>query len=215
MSNSPKGGWRMRWRRALVFAAIVIAHFLVVRFFPADRASSRDAPEQDISFATLSSTAPTERISQPKPARRTRRLPKPIEGSRTLSEILPDLLPDTAPPSPVDWAKEAERAAADSLEWDKETSRQAAALSQWQLHVMPAPRAPAASGFSWDHSRTHRLESSAQGLVVNLNDRCSILISLSLMAVLGGCKIGPLPVHGDLFTHMRDAPEAGQWRVLL
>jgi hypothetical protein len=28
------------------------------------------------------------------------------------------------------------------------------------------------------------------------------------MAVLGGCKIGPLPVHGDLFMHMSDAPEA-------
>jgi hypothetical protein len=199
----------MRWRRALLFAAIVIAHVLVVRFFPADRASSRDAPEQDISFATLSSTAPTERTSQPKPAPRASRVPKPFKGSRSLSEILPDLLPDTAPPSPVDWAMEAEIAAADSLKWDEEAARQGAALSKWQLRVIPSPKAPAASGFSWDHSRTHRLESSAQGLVVNVNDRCSILISLSLMAVLGGCKIGPLPVHGDLFMHMRDAPEAG------
>jgi hypothetical protein len=200
----------MRWRRALVLAAIVIAHFLVVRFFPADRASSRDTPEQDISFATLSSTAPTVRTSKSKSVPRVSQAPKRIEGSGSLRDIQPDLRPDTAPPAPVDWAKEAEIAAADSLKLDEEAARQAAALSQWQLRVIPSPKAPAQSGFSWDHSRTHRLESSAQGLVVNLNDRCSILISLSLMAVLGGCKIGPLPVHGDLFIHMRDAPEEGE-----
>jgi hypothetical protein len=197
----------MRWRRGLLFTAIVIAHFLVVRFFPADRATSRDAPEPEISFATLSSTAPTERASQAIPVHKTIRAQKFIKGSGNLSNVKPEQAPDTAP-SPVDWAKEAEIAATDSLKLAAEASRQAAALSQWQLHAIPSPKAPAASGFSWDHSRTHRLESSAQGLVVNLNDRCSILISLSLMAVLGGCKIGPLPVHGDLFMHMRDAPEA-------
>ena len=26
------------------------------------------------------------------------------------------------------------------------------------------------------------------------------------MAIMGGCKIGPLPVHADLFSHMRDVP---------
>ncbi|HTC43616.1 MAG TPA: hypothetical protein VK696_01070 [Steroidobacteraceae bacterium] len=198
----------MRWRRTLLFAAIVIAHLLVVRFFPADRTTPPDAPGQEISFATLSSTAPSERVSQTRPIPKAIRAHKFNKGPASLSQVQPDKPADTAP-APVDWAQEAELAAADSLKLEAEASRQAAALSQWQLRVMPSPKAPAASGFSWDHSRTHRLESSAQGLVVNLNDRCSILISLSLMAVLGGCKIGQIPVHGDLFMHMRDAPEAG------
>jgi len=199
----------MRWRRALLFAAIVVAHFLVVRFFPADRELSRDAPEQEISFATLSATAPVERVSRPIPIRKVVRARKFIKGSGRLSDIQPEP-PQSVAPSPVDWAKEAERAVADSLKRDEVASRQASAFSPWQLRVMPSPKAPATSGFSWDYAQTHRLESSAQGLLVNLNDRCSILISVYLMAVIGGCKIGPLPVHGDLFAHMRDAPEAGQ-----
>jgi hypothetical protein len=199
----------MRWRRALLFAAIVIAHFLVVRFFPADRATSRDSPEQEVSFATLSSTAPIERTLQAEPIHQATRTKKFTQGAEGRSHVQPHGAADTAP-SAVDWAKEAELAAADSLKRDAEAARQAAALAQWRLHVIPSPQAPAASEFSWDHSRTHPLESSAQGLVVNLNDRCSILISLSLMAVLGGCKIGPLPVHGDLFMHMRDAPADDQ-----
>jgi hypothetical protein len=199
----------MRWRRALLFAAIVVAHFLVVRFFPADREPSRDAPEQEISFATLSATAPVERFSRPIPIRKVVRAQKFIKGSRRLSDVQSEP-PQAIAPSPVDWAKEAERAVVDSLKRDEVASRQAAALSQWQLRVMPSPKAPATSGFSWDYAQTHRLESSAQGLLVNLSDRCSILISLYLMAVVGGCKIGPLPVHGDLFSHLGDAPEAGR-----
>jgi hypothetical protein len=96
----------MRWRRGLLFAAIVVAHFLVVRFFPADRASSRDSPEQEISFATLSSTGPTERASLAKLAHKASRAQKFIKGSGNLSAVQADQAPDTAP-SPVDWTKEA------------------------------------------------------------------------------------------------------------
>ncbi len=124
-------------------------------------------------------------------------------------KIEADSEPST-PPVFIDWAKEAEIAADDRLRLDAEAERQAASLSQWRLHVMPAPRSPATSGFAWDYSQTHRLESSAQGLVVNLNDRCSLTISLYFMAVMGGCKLGKLPVHGDLFLHMKDAPEPGE-----
>jgi hypothetical protein len=199
----------MRWRRVLLFAAVVIAHFLVVRFFPADREPSRDAPEQEISFATLSATTPVERVSRPIPIRKVARARELIKGSGRLSDVQPEP-PLAIAPSPVDWAQEADRAIADSLKQDEVASRQAAAFSPWQLRVMPSPKTPATSGFSWDYAHTHRLESSAQGLLVNLNDRCSILISVYLMAVIGGCKIGPLPVHGDLFAHMRDAPDPGQ-----
>src|ERR1700761_7378074 len=42
----------MRWQRMALFAAIVIAHVLVVLFFPVEPAP-HESSDQDISFATL------------------------------------------------------------------------------------------------------------------------------------------------------------------
>ncbi|HEV2700268.1 MAG TPA: hypothetical protein VGV09_01460, partial [Steroidobacteraceae bacterium] len=58
-------------------------------------------------------------------------------------------------------------------------------------------------------AQTHRVETSPLGMLVKLNDRCSVLISVYFMEVKGGCKLGELSVHGDLFTHMSDASGAG------
>ena len=140
------------------------------------------------------------------PAMRTTTSPRALLVDRDAgnSEALrPNKRRNTASAS-IDWAKEAETAAVDSLRRAAEASRQAMALTYWKSHVMPTPEAPAAPRFAWDYAQTHRFESSAQGLIINLNDRCSLLISLSLMAVMGGCKLGKLAVHGDLFTHMTD-----------
>lgn len=120
------------------------------------------------------------------------------------------LQPKAAPKSvaSINWAKEAQIAADNSVRQDAETSRQAVALSRWRSRVMPSPSVPEAPQFRWDYARTHRLESSALGLNINLNDRCSLLISLYMMAIMGGCKIGELPAHGDLFMQMRHSPDS-------
>ncbi|MEJ0007718.1 MAG: hypothetical protein WDM77_15465 [Steroidobacteraceae bacterium] len=213
----------MRWQRVVLFAAIVVAHVLAMRFFAAAFVP-HDTPEQEISFATLMVPEPiaqqTSRPKQPRQAKaaisrrpnETLRVTRSAETSHAnqdaaaSSDVQPDAVPNLAPS--IDWAKEARIAADDRARQDIERSRQAAALSEWQSHAMPSPGVPGANKFRWDYAETHRLESSALGLTVNLNDRCSLLISLYMMAIMGGCKIGELPVHGDLFMHMKDDPES-------
>ncbi len=185
----------MRWRRAVVFAAIVVAHFLLVWLFPSGN-GPREPPEPDLSFATL---VVPERIAEPAPradhsrpaARATRasRSSQAKAGGPAASEPVIKQPPDTQP-ALIDWAQEAQISAANSLR------SEASAVRPTTLPVTPR--------FSWDDAASHRFESSAQGLTVNLNDRCSLLISLYLMAIMGGCKIGQLPAHGDLFSHMQD-----------
>jgi hypothetical protein len=195
----------MRWRRAVLFALIVAAHALIVWLFPSGRAP-RDLSGEEPSFATLLSPESVHErpLAQIKPS--AQRLPP--------ARAIPNHLGVQTEPPPsqdastaaafTDWAKEARIAADDTVTSDATVARRTAAFSQWKTRVIPAPPARAAPTFAWDYAAIHRLESSANGLVINLNDRCSLLISLSLMAVMGGCKLGELPVHGDLFMHMRD-----------
>ena len=208
----------MRWQRVVLFAAIVAAHVLVVMFFPVGSAPE-DASEEQISFATLlmpvTREQQTSRLTQQGPAagssrRRARSMRATRSGgtNQTIQDAVvsnnsqSDSTPASAPS--INWASEAQIAADNQLRQDGETSRQAAALSQWRSRVMPPSKVPEARHFRWDYARTHRLESSPLGLNINLNDRCSVLISIYLMAIIGGCKLGEIPVHGDLFTHMRD-----------
>ncbi len=213
----------MRWQRVVLFAAIVVAHVLAVRFFPAGLAP-HDAPEQQISFATLMVPEPIEpQSSRPKQQRAaaatsTRRPAPPMRAAGSTETqhanqdavAADDVQADEAAHSAasIDWAREAQIAADNRVRLDAETARKAGVLSQWRSRVMPSPNVPAGSKFRWDYARTHRLESTALGLTINLSDRCSLLISLYMMAIMGGCKIGELPVHGDLFLHMKDDPDS-------
>jgi hypothetical protein len=195
----------MRWRRAAVFALIVAAHVLIVWLFPSEPAP-RERPEQQLSFATLLSPEPVpERpFTQIK---RSAQLLTPARApldKRSVQTEPPPSQEASAAPAFTDWAKQAQMAADDIVKSDAIAARRTAALSRWKARVIPAPTPMAAPAFAWDYAATHRLETSAKGLVINLSDRCSLLISLSLMAVMGGCKLGELPVHGDLFMHMRD-----------
>jgi hypothetical protein len=73
---------------------------------------------------------------------------------------------------------------------------------------MPSAHEPEISSFAWDKSRIQRVVSTTQGLIVNLNDRCAILISA--LALMGGCKLGHMPVHSDLFAHLSDTPKLSE-----
>jgi hypothetical protein len=197
---------QMRWRRATLFAAIVIAHIVVVRLLPIGRATLPEPPVQEVSL-----TAPQSREPAARPVVRAH----PAEHGTGVSaafrsQPLPPF-PVPGPPKPgpaapaIDWGQEAAIAADDRLQRDAQAARQLAALSRWKLNALPAPVAPAASAFPWDHARTHRFEPTPQGLLVNLSDRCVLLINP--LAVLGGCRLGALPVHADLFAHMDAALE--------
>lgn len=71
----------------------------------------------------------------------------------------------------------------------------------------PAPAA-AVPEFGWDPASTHRLEALPQGgMLLNLNDRCALVIYGLFFPV---CKIGRIPVNGHLFDHMRDRRDGGE-----
>ena len=117
------------------------------------------------------------------------------------------------PPSPsestaavaVDWAKEAQVAADHQIEAEDAARRARASLSPDRYRLETPP--PAAPRFGWDYAATHRIESHpGGGLVINLSDRCAIAIVFPI--ILGGCKIGKIEARGDLFSHMRDLPNA-------
>lgn len=213
----------MRWQRVVLFAAIVVAHVLVVLFFPAGYAP-HDTTELEISFATLLVPEPTEqqtsrskwqnqgaatpsrRPAETMRARRSAAIKYPDQDAVASNDVQPDATSNSGPS--IDWAKEAQISVDNYVRKNAEISRQAATLSRWRAHLMPSPYVPKVSQFRWDYARTHRFQSSALGLSVNLNDRCSLLISLYMMAIMGGCKVGELPVHGDLFMHVKDDPES-------
>lgn len=191
----------MRWRRATLFAAIVIAHVVVVRLLPIGRATLPEPPVQEVWL-----TAPQLREPAARPVVRAQPAGRGTgAGAAFRSQPVPPF-PVPRPPNPspaapaIDWGKEAAIAADDRLRLDAQASRQAAALSRWKLNALPTAVAPAASAFPWDHAHTHRFEPTPQGLLVNLSDRCVLLINP--LALLGGCRLGALPVHADLFAHM-------------
>jgi len=58
--------------------------------------------------------------------------------------------------------------------------------------------------FAWDHAATHRVEAlPTGGLLINLNDRCSIVWVILPFTF---CKIGKIQARGDLLQLMQDAP---------
>jgi hypothetical protein len=62
--------------------------------------------------------------------------------------------------------------------------------------------------FAWNHAATHRVEELPNGgLLINLNDRCAIAWVIFPFPV---CKVGKIPVRGDLFQLRKDAPALGE-----
>lgn len=209
----------MRWRRGVLFAAIVAAHVLVVLYFPAGSVPVESA-QPDVFFTALlapgfsSHKAPHStrmsgsRLNDPGFSRRSVRSRRTDgSGQSDQDQVVPEAAQAEAqsdPAASIDWTALAHAEVDRLMREDAQVARQAAALSGWRSRVMPAPYTPSASQFRWDHASTHRLESSPLGLTVNLSERCSILVSVYMMAIIGGCKVGEIPVHGDLFMHMKD-----------
>ena len=194
----------MRWRRAALFAAIVIAHVVAVRLLPIGRTAPPETPVQEVWLAAPLLREPAARaVMRPRPAGRG------ASAAYRSQPVAPRPVPHPPNQSPavpsIDWTREAAIAADDRFSRDAQASHQAAALSRSMLSAGPAAVAPSASSFPWDHSHTHRFEPTPQGLIVNLSDRCALL--LNPLALIGGCRIGALPVHADLFAHMDQALE--------
>jgi hypothetical protein len=108
----------------------------------------------------------------------------------------------------IDWAKEAERAAARQIDADEAAARRAAAFSTHKRTPDSlAPLPPAQPQFGWSHANTHRIESfPGGGFILNLSDRCAIVFTIMVIPV---CKIGTIEARGDLLQHMDDPPFLG------
>jgi hypothetical protein len=202
---------RARPGRLLVFAAILGAHVLAVRFFPAVEPGRHGATREESPLIVLFLPAPAipqsagGAVSRPGGVRRTR----PAQAAPSSAEHSPRPAARRVARSnsiTVDWGKEAEAVAAHRLAAEEEEQRRAGALSQWKASVVPAPVTPRESQFAWDTARTRRFEPIPAGLLVHLGERCVLVISLMLMPA---CKLGSLASHGDLFEHMRDDPGPG------
>jgi hypothetical protein len=119
------------------------------------------------------------------------------EAADSLSLLAP---PDeTRDDSPnVDWNAELERAGKDHSLREPDPARRDFGFPH---HSAPAPAKP--PEFGWDYAATHRVESLPEGgLLINLNDRCVLLLAPLPFAF---CGIGTKKANGELFEHMQDA----------
>jgi len=182
--------------RLAIFLTLLAAHVLGVLYFASLRtpvpASSDNGFATTVFFLANTAQRHVTQVTKLRPRSsfappRTERMPQRSSPPETpvLSEQ------ETTAPVAVDWAKEAERVAADRT-----------AGEGTNIGAEPAPAA-ARQQFGWDYARTHRLESLPDGgLLVNLSDRCSIVFKFPML--LGGCRIGKIESRGDLFAHMYD-----------
>lgn len=109
----------------------------------------------------------------------------------------------------IDWAAEGRQAAELQAEEDARARHRAAAMAAPHDPTFdPAPHPPK---FHWDPVHANRVEPiEGGGTLIRLNDNCELVISV--MIPLVGCALGKIHARGDLFEHMRDAPELGAWQ---
>jgi hypothetical protein len=110
------------------------------------------------------------------------------------------------PPATIDWAAEAKGAAGHQAELA--AAPQPRALDQHgagtDFNGGLGPDRARPPEFGWDRSKTHRIERlPGGGTLVRVNDQCVIIL---FPIPFAACALGRIPVRGDLFDHMRDAP---------
>ena len=132
--------------------------------------------------------ASSSAIGRPQPRR---------DADDSLSLLSP--LDESGADSPsVDWNAELERAGKDNSLREPGLARR-----DFGFPHRSTPAAAKPPEFGWDYAATHRVESvPGGGLLINLNDRCVLLLAPLPFAV---CGIGTKPANGELFEHMRDA----------
>lgn len=181
----------MRPVRIAIFLALLGAHVLGVLYFASLR--------RPVAVGSANGFATTVFFLQDQPqhhATQVRKLAARAPFGSTPADTRPQrpLAPEapaqsaqeTTAPVAIDWAKEAERVAADP-----------------GLNIGAEPAPAARQQFVWDYAQTHRVEPLPDGgLIVNLSDRCSLIVRFPVL--LGGCKIGKIDSRADLFAHMRE-----------
>jgi hypothetical protein len=187
-------------QRPLLFALAVLIHVGLFQLLASERHALAATPERRSVLVFLRDAA--------KPSEKTRSVPDEV------APIAPRGLPQSPAPHSIAPAGREEAPASPTIDWQREAEaiarehalRAEAGRDQKDDHSPAKPQPE----FGWSHSRVHRIEPLEQGgLLVWLNDRCAIVISVLAMPI---CKIGKKPARGDLFEHMDAAATAGDWK---
>jgi hypothetical protein len=165
------------------------------------------APLPYNSTRTAAGAAPQARAPEASPTPQATPAPGVTsESDSQLSSLL-------GPPSPTpDWRAQAELTAQTYalriVAAEDAAARRAAALTA-HFKPLPGPRVRGPE-FGWDYAHTHRVtHAEGGGLLIALNDRCTIFIFLLPMI---GCSIGHQPpANGDLFKFMHKPVKFGDW----
>jgi hypothetical protein len=155
---------------------------------------------------------PESVASTPPPARRSQPLVRQSVATPPLNQPRPLSQPSTSDPGeednaihpPIDWANEVNRTAKESASGELAPKPREFGAP----HVAPTPPARPPE-FGWSHSRTHRLERGPGSVGIHLGDHCVISFTPLPSAV---CSPGKREANGDLFRHMRDPPQLGDWK---
>ena len=133
-----------------------------------------------------------------------------VARSAPPAEAPPSVLPGTPPPAPSrrdgpvapDFLGAAQEAAAHEAAAAQQSARRAGALTGWRERVLPSAQVPRPPPFRWYGPRVKRFEPTPGGLLIHVNERCVVLVSP--LALVPGCQIGEIPIHGDLFDGMHE-----------
>jgi len=199
--------------RVATFVVVLLVHVLFLLAFTQLRQPRLQLVEDRVAAEAffvdpVRTTAPEPKESVEKRYRASARRPaattRPAPGAAVQPESQPQSTAITAPSTAPDWRNELQIAANNQL-----------ARQQYQ-HQHPSPLAPhdftgVTPGkphkpeFGWDYAATHRVEEiPTGGLLININDRC---VMVWMIIPFAACRIGKIPARGDLFDHLKDAPE--------
>jgi hypothetical protein len=117
----------------------------------------------------------------------------------------------TVPAAP-DWRREMQIAANNAIEAEESKRRQSSPLAPHDFSgVKPGSTDDTRRAFGWSHAATHRVEEiPTGGLIINVNDRCFIAWVVFPLAF---CRVGKIPVRGDLFQAMKPPTALGEPEV--
>jgi hypothetical protein len=207
--------------RTATFVVVLVIHGLLFFLFAKLRSPSRPVREAEVPTTVIflpesepESTPAPQPERQPKPpvSVRAARPAAPRTPTRANPPPEPESSSITPTPSP-DWRAQAQIAANDELEAEARKRQQPSRLAPHDFSgVRPGSTDDSKPKFGWNHARTHRVEElSGGGLLVNINDRCAVVVIYFF--ALPACKIGKMPARGDLFEHMQEAPAVTDSKV--
>lgn len=198
---------RTRTVRVGLLLLVVGAHLLLALLWPATRLANTESASRSSTLVLLARPA-AERKAEPLAPLKP---PPPLQAHVPAQpERLPEPRGQSTPAPKIDWASAAQQAVADELAAQSARLREAQGFTGRSPVLPTSPETPSKPEFGWQRWRLHRVEALPQGgLVVHLNERCVLVISALLIPA---CGIGKIPARGDLFEHMHDAPEPGDWK---